>query len=111
GRRGRQVDREISGGLRYGCLYIRGGGIYVLVQRELQRQACVTLRAARGDELQSIDLHKLALQRRGDIIRHCVGARARVVHLHLNNRIIDSRKVVHRKPEITQGSEEDDRDG
>ena len=110
GRR-RQIRGKAAGGLRDGCLHVGGGRVDALVQRELQREAHVALRALRGHQLQSVDLHELPLERRGDIVGDGVRARARIICLHGNDRIVHHRQIVHRKAQITEHAENDHGDG
>ena len=54
----------------------------------------VPLRALRGDQLQPVDLHELPLERRGDVVRHRLGARARIGRVHLDDGVVHGRQVV-----------------
>ena len=65
---------------------------------ELQHEAGVALAAVGGHQLQAGNLHELALQRRGDVVGHRLRRRARIVHLHLDHRIVHRRQIVHRQP-------------
>ena len=78
-RRAGQVDREAAGRLRDRGLHVGRRGVDALVQDELERQA----RSAPGvlllrDDLEPGDLHELALERRGDVVRHRLRAGAGV---------------------------------
>ncbi len=107
GRRRGEIDRQAPGGLGDRRLHVGGGGIDALGQGELQRQAGLTLGALGSHELEPVDLHELPLERGGDVARHRLGARARVADLHLDHRVVDRRKVVHRQLKVGQGAEQD----
>jgi hypothetical protein len=62
----------------------------------------VSLVALGRYEFQPGNLYELALERRGDIVGHGVGTRARVVHLHLDDRVVHSWQVVHWQLPIAQ---------
>ncbi len=67
---------------------------------------------ALGDhQLKPVDLHELALERRSDVVRHSIGASARIDRLNLNDGIIHRRQIVDRKAQVTENSEENHRHG
>src|SRR5207249_8928843 len=53
----------------------------------------------------------LSLERRGDVVRDRLGARARVIGLHLDDGIVHRRQVVHREPAVAEDPEQDHGDG
>ena len=71
----------------------------------------MSLAVVRSYQLQSRNLHELALQRGGHIVGHRIRRRSRVVDLYLDDRIINGRQIADGQPEISQRSKQDDRDG
>ena len=108
GRRRRQIRGQAAGGLRNSGLHIRRGRVDALVQRELQREAHVALRALRGHQFEPVDLHELPFERRGDVVGDGVGARSGIIRLHRNHRVVHHRQIVDREAQITQHAENDD---
>ena len=88
-------------------MHISGRGIDILVQSKLQSKAGLSLSALRGHHLQAIDLHELALERRGDVVGNRVRTRARVTDLHLDDGIVHRRQIVHRELKVAQHSKQD----
>ena len=70
----------------------------------------MSLRVVGGHQLEAGNLHELAFQRRGDVIRHRLRRGARIIHLHLDHRVIDGRKIAHRQLEISDQPKENDGD-
>jgi hypothetical protein len=68
---------------------------------KLQHEAGMSLAVIGGHKLQAGNLHELALQRRGYVVRHGLRGRARIIHLHLDDGIINSRQIADRQPEIS----------
>ena len=60
-------------------------------------------------QLQSVDLHELPLERRGDIIGHGLGTRARIIGLDLDNRVVNRRQIVYRQTKVTENAEQNRR--
>ena len=73
----------------------------------MERETRVPLGALRGHELQSVDLHELPLERRGDVVGHRVRAGPRVVRLNLDHGVVHRRQVVHGELQIAEHPEED----
>ena len=92
-------------------LHVGGRGIDALAQGELQGHVRVALGTLRGDELQSVDLHELALERRGDVVGDGLRAGAGIIRLHLNDGIIDGGQVVYRQTKVTENAEKNHRQG
>src|SRR5918996_9350 len=67
------------------------------------------LSTLRRYDLEPVDLHELALEWRGNVVGNRVRACARITNHHLDNGIVDRRKIVNRELEITQHAEEDHR--
>ena len=54
----------------------------------------MSLRALRRHQLEAVDLHELALQRRCDVVGYGLGTGAGIIGLDLNDRIIDGREII-----------------
>ena len=67
----------------------------------------MALGAFGSHEFQSGNLHELALKRRGDVVGHGVRTRARIVRLHLDDRVVHGWQVVHRELPIAEDPEKD----
>jgi hypothetical protein len=89
-----------------GGLDVGGGGVEAFIENKLQNKVRVSLAAVRSDQLKAGNLHELALERRGDIVRHRFGRGAGVAHLHLNDGIVDSGQVIHRKTAVGEHAKE-----
>ena len=98
------------GRLRDRRLHVGRSRVEALGEIELQDEAGVSLAVVGGHQLEAGNLHELALERRGHVVGHRLGRGARIVHLHLDHRIIDRRQIVHRQLKIGQHSEQNDRD-
>ena len=66
-----------------------------------------SLSALGSHHLQSVDLHELAFERRGDVVGNRIRTGARITHLHLDDRIVDGRQIVYRQLKITQHAKQD----
>ncbi len=110
-RRAGQIDGKLSLRARDCRLHVGGGSVQALREIELQHEAGVSLTVVGGHQFQARNLHELALQRRGHVVRHRLGRCARIVDLHLDHGIIDGRQIADRQAKIGHHSEQDDRDG
>src|SRR5204862_5006753 len=61
--------------------------------------------------LEPVDLHELPLERRRDIVRDGLGRGARVVRVHLDDRVVHRGQVVDRQRAVGDHAENDHRDG
>ncbi len=109
-RRTGQIDRQLSRGPRDRRLHVRGSAVEALGKIELQDEVGVSLGVVGSHQLQPRNLHELALQRRGHVVGHRLRRRARIVHLHLNDRVVDSRQIADRQLKICDQSEQNDGD-
>jgi len=105
-----QIDGELSRGAGDGRLNISRGRVQTLGKIELQHEVGVALRIVRGHQLEAGNLHELALQRRGDVVRHSLWRRAGIVHLHLDHRVIHRGQVAYRQLKVGYQSEQNDGD-
>ena len=64
-----------------------------------------------GHQLQAGNLHELAFERRGNIVRHGFRSRAGIIYLHLDDGIVDGRKVTYRQAKVSRHSEQNHRHG
>ena len=96
-KRGRtgKIDRQLPARARNGRLYVGGGAVEAFRKVKLQYEARVPLDIVRGDHLESGDLHELPFEWRGDVVCHSVRRCARIVHLDLDDWVIDCRQVAH----------------
>ncbi len=103
-----QARGQIGAGRVDGGLDVARGAVDVAVETELQGDARVAERTLRGHLGQVGDLAEMALQGRGDVAGHVVGARARHVGLNEDRREIDLRQRRDRQlPERQQPRERD----
>src|SRR5215469_5626244 len=64
-----------------------------------------------GHQFKARNLHELALQRRGHVVRHRLRCGTRIVHLHLDYGVVDRRQITDGQAEVRRHSEQDHRDG
>jgi hypothetical protein len=67
----------------------------------------MALRALRGNEFKAVDLHELPLERRGDVVGYRVRARAGIIRLHGNHRIVHDGQIVDRETQVSEDAEDD----
>ncbi len=90
-RRRRKIGRQTADRLGDCRLYVGGRGINVFFESELKRESCDSLSALGSHHLEPVDLHELALERGGNVVRNRIRACSRVTHRHLDHRIINCR--------------------
>ncbi len=91
-------------------LDVARGAVDVAIEAELQRDARRAERALRRHFVDVGDLAEMALERRRDGRRHCVGACARHVGLNRDDRKIDLRQRRDGQLRIAEQAREDDSD-
>jgi hypothetical protein len=74
-------------------LNVSCGSVQTLGKIKLQREAGVPLAIVGGHQLQARNLHELAFQWRGYVVGHRFWRRARVIYLHLDDRVVNSRQI------------------
>ena len=120
-RRVRRIDLVVGWVLAQACRQVGARGddrrldvarraVDVAVEAELQGDVCRAEGALRRHFVDVGDLAEMALERRGDRLRHGVGARARHVGLNGDDRKIDLRQRRDGQLRIAEQTREDDAD-
>ena len=106
-----QVVGKVSHGALDGGLHFGLRLAHILVQHKLQNDAADALLVAGGNEMKTLDLHHLNLERCRDVVRHDLRARAGIVGRHRNHGIRHVGKLANRQSKVGRYAEYRRRDG